>query len=138
MTLKCPTFKVLFWYNFFFIMYMFCLMAVLSGVGLYSISMLCNHVFIFTLKDDADIVDKLVPDCKESREPCRRRLFSLPYPDSACWNIFQLKLNITFCDFIIYKREKFGDKKLGQWTVAGRWFLLVPRFPLPIKLTATI
>ena len=44
-------------------------MAVLSGVGLYSISMLCNHVFIFTLKDDADIVDKLVPDCKESREP---------------------------------------------------------------------
>jgi hypothetical protein len=55
---------------------------------------------------------------------------------------FKVNINTWLHNILIeyrpFIREKFGDKKLGQWTVAGRWFLLVPRFPLPIKLTATI
>ena len=42
--------------------------------------MYMHNAFLFacTLNEEAEVVDRLVPDVSESMEPCRRRLFSDP------------------------------------------------------------
>lgn len=41
-------------------------------------------VDVLTLKEEVDVVDRLHADVSDMRDPWRRKLFSLPYPDSAC------------------------------------------------------
>ena len=40
---------------------------------------------VLTLKEEAEALDILALEVSDSIESCLRKLFSLPYPDSACW-----------------------------------------------------
>lgn len=49
---------------------------------------------VLTLNEEVDVVDRLHADVSDMSDPWRRKLFSLPYPDSACYKSSDIHLRI--------------------------------------------